>query len=187
MQCADVAELLLTPDKAQDPRLDQHMAGCASCSHLARGVVRLDAILASAFVIAPPMELQRKLAQLALDAALPKPVPWWRRALQGELKFEGLAWRPNMIAAQGLAALMVALASWQIYGLVNTFRPVVGDVGYAMELLASSPAAVYLGGLNVDIQNLGLWSVVGVIAWLVSENGALGRRVAALTERFKLP
>jgi hypothetical protein len=29
--------------------------------------------------------------------------------------------------------------------------------------------------------------VVGVVAWLVSENGALGQRVAALTDRFKLP
>ena len=160
---------------------------CASCAQLSRGVVRLDAILASAFVIQPPLALQRTLAQLALDAAQPKPVPWWRRALRGEINFDGLALRPNTIAAQGLAALMVALASWQIYGLLNTFRPVVGDVGYAMELVATSPAAVYLGGLNLDVQNLGLWSLVGVIAWLVSENSAIGKHVAALTDRFKLP
>src|SRR5436190_17325746 len=133
MQCADVGELLLAPDEAQGPELNQHVAACAACAHLARGVVRLDAILASAFVLAPPLDLQRKLAQLALDAAQPRPVPWWQRALRGEINFDGLALRPNMIAAQGLAALMVALASWQIYGLLNTFRPVVGDVGYAME------------------------------------------------------
>src|SRR5580765_8614883 len=186
MQCADVAELLLAPDEVQDPDLDQHVAGCPTCAHVARGVVRLDAILASAFVLAPPLDLQRTLAQLALDAAQPKPEPWWRRALRGDINFDGLALRPNMIAAQGLAALMVALASWQIYGLLNTFRPVVGDVGYAMELVAASPAAVYLGGLNIDIQNLGLWSLVGVVAWLVSENSAIGQRVAALTDRFKL-
>jgi len=39
----------------------------------------------------------------------------------------------------GLAAVMLALASWQIFGVLSAFQPVVGDVGYAMELVAGSP------------------------------------------------
>jgi hypothetical protein len=187
MQCADVADLLLTPDDDVEGDLDLHVASCVRCGQLARGVVRLNAVLASALVVEPPLDLQRQLASIALEAAQPRPAPWWRRAFPGEFKLDWLTVRPNVVAAQGLATLMVALASWQIYGWVNAFRPVIGDVGYAMELVAASPATAYLGGLNVDLQNLGLWSVVGVVAWLVSENGAIGQRVAALTDRFKLP
>jgi hypothetical protein len=32
-----------------------------------------------------------------------------------------------------------------------------------------------------------LWSLVGVLGWLVSENGVLGRHVSALTDRLRLP
>jgi hypothetical protein len=92
-----------------------------------------------------------------------------------------------MVAAQGLAAVMVALASWQVFGWMSAFQPVIGDVGYAMQLVIASPAVVYLGGLQLDLQSLGIWSVVGVLGWLVSENGALGRRLSSFTDRFRLP
>jgi hypothetical protein len=187
MRCDDVAEQLLTRDSSLDAELDGHIASCSRCARVAQGVVRLDSILASALIVQPPLDLQRQLAQLVLSVAQPQPLPWWRRALQGELKFDWLVVRPNVVAAQGLAAVMVALASWQIFAWLTAFRPVVGDVAYAMELVAASPAVVYLGGLQIDVQSLGIWSLVGVVGWLVSENGALGQRVSALTDRFRLP
>src|SRR5262249_34839314 len=91
--------------------------------------------------------------------------------------------RPQMVAVQGLAAVMLALASWQIFGFVSAVQPVIGDVGYAMELVAASPAAVYLGSIQIDFQSLGIWSVVGIAGWLLSETGVIGRRLASRAQR----
>jgi hypothetical protein len=82
---------------------------------------------------------------------------------------------------------MVALASWQIFGWLTAFQPVIGDIGYAMQLVVASPAVVYLGGLQLDVQSLVIWSVVGALGWLVSENGVLGQRLSSITNRFRLP
>ena len=178
MQCADVAERLLVDDLRSDPELDQHVADCPRCTHTARKIAHLDAVLGSALVVAPPIELQQRLAQLAVGAARPPSVPWWSRLGQFNLA-DLLAQRPQMVAAQGIAAVLLALSSWQIFGLLSALHPVVGDVGYAMELVAASPAVVYLGGLQIDLQGLGLWSVVGVFGWLLSEDGLIGRRIAS--------
>jgi hypothetical protein len=187
MRCEDITEQLLARDSGEDVKLDVHLAGCQQCMHVARGLRRLDSVLGATLTVAPPLELQRQLAQLALDAARPVSVPWWSRALRGELDLSGwFVLRPHVVAAQGLAAMMLALAGWQVFGFLSTVRPVVGDVGYAMQLVAASPAAIYLGGLPIDLQSLGLWSVVGLGGWLVSENGILGRRLSALITRFNL-
>jgi hypothetical protein len=84
-----------------------------------------------------------------------------------------------MVAAQGLAAVMLALASWTMFGWVSGVQPVIGDVAYAMELVAASPAVVYLGGIQLDFQSLGVWSLVGIAGWLVSENGLIGNRLGS--------
>jgi hypothetical protein len=84
-----------------------------------------------------------------------------------------------MIAAQGLAAIMLALASWQVFGWLSAVQPVVGDVGYAVELVIASPATAYLGGLQIDLQTMTLWSLVGVGGWLVSEASPIGRRISS--------
>jgi len=86
---------------------------------------------------------------------------------------------------QGLAAIMLALSSWQVFGWLTAFRPEVGDVGYAMELVAASPAAVYLSGFQIDLQSLGLWSLVGIAGWLISEDGLIGRQLSS--RRLRLP
>jgi hypothetical protein len=187
MRCEDVAEQLLAPDRLDDPELNQHVASCLECTNVARGLARLDAIMVRSVLVEPPLELQRRLAQLAFEAAQPRPTPWWRRLAEGQLNFDWLVLRPNVVAAQGLAAVMLALASWQVFGWLNLFRPVVGDVGYAMQLVATSPATSYLGGLQIDLQSLTIWSLVGIAGWLISENGAIGRRVASLTSRLRLP
>ncbi len=188
MQCVDVTERLLVDEPGSDPELDRHVAECARCAHMVHGLDRLDAVLTSSVVVAPPLELQRQLAQLALDYARPPSEPWWTRAAAalGQLNLaEWLAQRPQMVAAQGLAAIMLALASWQIFGWMTAFQPVVGDVAYAMQLVAASPASIYLGGQQFDLQSLGLWSAVGIVGWLISENGWLGRRLSAT--RLRLP
>ncbi len=178
MDCVDVTERLLAEEVANDPEVDRHVADCASCAHVANGLARLDAVLGTTLVVSPPLELEMRLAEIAMSAAQPAPVPWWRQLTS--FNFTNLlAQRPQMVAAQGLAAVMLALASWQVFGWISTFQPVVGDVAYAMELVAASPAAVYLGGMQIDFQNLGLWSIVGIVGWLVSENGVIGRRLAS--------
>ncbi len=178
MDCVDVADRLLADEPGHDPELASHVDGCSVCAHVARGLARLDALLGSTLVIAPPADLQVRLAQIALEAARPLPQPWWQRA--GALDVSGwLSRRPQMIAVQGLAAVMLALASWQLFGWLMAFQPVVGDVAYAVELVASSPAVAYVGNVSIDFQSLGLWLVIGMVGWLVSENGLVGRRLAA--------
>jgi hypothetical protein len=156
----------------------EHVDTCTACARIAHGVRRLDTVLASALVLLPPPDLQLRLAQIALEAAHPLPLPWWQRART--LDVNGwLSRRPQMIAVQGLAAVMLALASWQVFVWLTAFQPVVGDVAYAVELVARSPAVAYLGNVSIDFQSLGLWLVVGMVGWLVSENGVIGRRLAA--------
>src|SRR5579859_2182587 len=131
MHCVDITERLLAEEPGPDPELDEHLLMCARCSHLAEGLVRVDAVLESTLVVQPPLDLQRQLAQLALAAARPPSVPWWRRLGQLNLA-DALVQRPQVIAAQGLAAVMLALASWQLFGWLSIFQPTIGDVGYAM-------------------------------------------------------
>jgi hypothetical protein len=182
VQCVDFTERLLVIEPGTDPELDRHVADCARCAHVARGLTQLDSVLTSVLVVTPPLDLQRQLARLAFDAARPQQAPWWRRL--GELNLsEWLAQRPQMVAAQGLAAIMLALASWQVFGWMTAFQPVVGDVGYAMELVAGSPAAVYLGGLQFDLQSMVMWSLVGIGGWLISEDGLIGRRLSSRQRR----
>jgi len=49
----------------------------------------------------------------------------------------------------------------------------VGDIPYALQLLASTPVATYFGGVQADVPALAAWSAVGVAAWSVSESGPL--------------
>jgi hypothetical protein len=186
MQCEHVTELLLADDEGgRTAEARQHLASCARCAHVAQGVGRLNAVLQSVLVSEPPLELQQQLLALVdtepVVVAAPRRAAWWSRLFSGDFRLgELVTVRPNMIAAQGLAAVMLALASWQIFGWVSTFQPVVGDIGYAVQLVATSPASAYLGGLQIDLQSLGAWSVVGLAAWLVSDSGPIGRRLPGI-------
>ena len=182
MQCATVAEQLLARD--EDPRLagqvEQHLEACPRCTTLARRLGRLDGLLQSALVVEPPADLQLQLVHLARAAAHPPEQTqraWWERLWAWFSPSDGLLLtRPNVAIAQSLAALMLVLSGWQVLGWLNTFTPVVGDVPYAMQLVASSPAAGYLGAIqSFDFQNLLIWSGVGFVGWLVSESGPIGR------------
>ncbi len=186
MECADVTDRLLVDERGSDPDLERHVAECVRCAHVADRLDRLDGVLAATLVVAPPLEVQRQLAQLVRVSTRPKPSEstWWARLAQ----WNPGAWlgrQPQTVAAQGLAAIVLTLASWQVLGWLTAFQPVVGDVGYAIELVAASPAVVYLSGLQVDLQSLGLWSLVGIGGWLISENGLLGRQFSS--RRLRLP
>jgi len=185
VRCADVTERLLVDERGSDPDLDRHVAECVRCAHVAQRLDRLDGVLGASLLVAPPFELQRQLAQLVLEATRPKPT-WWARASAALGQWNPADWlaRPQMVAVQGLAAIMLALASWQVFGWLTAFRPVVGDVGYAMELVAGSPAAVYLSGVQIDFQSLGLWSLVGIAGWLISEDGLIGRQLSSRRPRL---
>jgi anti-sigma factor RsiW len=175
VQCAGVVDQLLAADDelGVQAEVEQHLRGCDRCTTLAQRLGRLNGVLQSALVAEPPAELQRQLAELARAAAAPVDEPgWWQRL---RAWFDGLVVaRPNLAIAQSLAALMLVLAGWQVLGWLNTFTPMVGDVPYAVELVASSPAAAYLGGLqSFDVQSLLIWSGIGFVGWLVSESGPL--------------
>src|SRR5258708_35387486 len=108
------------------------------------GLDRLDAVLMSSVVVTPPLELQHQLAQLALEYARPANLTWWTRAndvLRQLNLADWLAQRPQMVAAQGLAAIMPALASWPIFGWMTAFHPVVGHAASPLQLRAPSPAS----------------------------------------------
>jgi len=174
LDCVEITEKLLAEDLSDDAEVDRHVACCPACAGIARGLARLNAVLSTTLVVSPPLELQTRLVDIALASASRQPqLSIWQQLRQW------FAQRPQMVAAQGLAAIMLALASWQVFGWVSTFQPVVGDVGYAMELVAASPAVVYLGSVQIDFQSLGIWSIVGILGWLVSENGLVGRRLAS--------
>ena len=182
MQCVDIRERLLADEPSSDPEVDQHLTDCARCSHVARGLHRVDDVLRTSLIVEPPLDLRRSLAELAHAAARPAAKPWWQRLTEGLGQFNPgpvLAQRPQVVVAQGLAALMIALASWQIFGWLSAVQPVVGDVVYAMQLVATSPAVSYLGNIQVDLQSLGIWSLVGIAGWMVSEDGLIGRRIAS--------
>jgi len=174
VQCAGVVDQLLAADDDLDlvTEVDRHLANCDSCATLARRLGRLEAVLQSALVVEPPAELQVHLAGLAWAAARPAHTSWWLRL---RAWFDSLVLaRPNLAIAQSLAALMLVLAGWQVLGWLNTFTPMVGDVPYAVELVASSPAAAYLSGIqSLDLQSLLVWSGVGLVGWLFSESGPL--------------
>ncbi|MDQ6672022.1 MAG: hypothetical protein M3069_14990 [Chloroflexota bacterium] len=185
MQCADVTERLLDDERGSNPDLDRHVGECVRCARVAQRLDRLDDVLATTLIVAPPLDLQRQLAQLVIESTRSKPSPsaWWTR-LPAWNPAAWLAQRPHMVAVQGLASVMLALASWQVFGWITAFRPVVGDVGYAMELVAASPAVGYLGGLQLDLQSLGLWSLVGIAGWLISEDGLIGRQLPSRQPRL---
>jgi anti-sigma factor RsiW len=176
VQCASVVDQLLAADDDLDlqTEVDRHLTDCDRCATLARRLGRLEGVLQTALVVEPPVELQAHLAELAWAAARPGQPAWWLRL---RAWFDSLVLaRPNLAIAQGLAALMLVVAGWQVLGWLNTFTPMVGDVPYAVELVASSPAAAYLSGLqSFDAQTLLIWTGVGFVGWLFSESGPIGR------------
>lgn len=183
MQCLDVTERLLAsePDAADLGELEQHVVSCRACTSVARGLQRLDVVVRSVVVVTPPLDLQRGLSRLVLaEAAAPLNGSWWERLgawLNG-------AWMPPRVALQGVSVLLVTMAGWQIFGALSSVQPILGDASYAMQLVIASPATTYLSGVHLDVQSLGVWSIVGLIGWAFSDDTIFSGRLAALRKRL---
>jgi hypothetical protein len=162
VQCDDVAARLFTRD-ASDGELLEHARACPRCRLVAGCVARLDAVLGSTLLEPPPLVLQQRLQALAQ----PAPVTSWRHVLGLMLT------QPHATLAHAFAAICVVLAGWQVFVWLGNAGAVVGDIPYALQLIASSPASTYLGGVQADVSALAAWSAVGVAAWSVSESGPL--------------
>jgi hypothetical protein len=80
--------------------------------------------------------------------------------------------------------VVVAITGWQLFGALSNVQPVFGDAGYAMQLVIASPASSYLSGVHMDLQSLGVWSIVGLVGWAVSDDNILSGRLAALRQRL---
>ncbi|GAC1316566.1 MAG: hypothetical protein NVSMB2_09560 [Chloroflexota bacterium] len=183
MQCVDAAERLLAsePGASDQGEFEQHVVSCTACTSVARGLQRLDLIVRSVLVVPPPLDLQRELAQLMLaEAAAPVGGVWWERLAA----WLNAAWMPQRVALQGVAVLLVAITGWQVFGALSSVQPVFGDASYAMQLVIASPASTYLSGVHLDVQSLGVWSVVGLIGWALSDDTILSGRLAALRKRL---
>ncbi|MBI2756691.1 MAG: hypothetical protein HYX52_08275 [Chloroflexi bacterium] len=180
MGCDEISALLLTPEAAAAPRVQRHLALCVGCARFSRQWAALDNAVHAAVLVQPPADLQARLHNLARAAARPRrvaaPPPSWWRQLAERLGVGGQsAQRPSF--ARAVAGLVLAVAGWQMVGWVQTVQPmVVGDVPYALQVLAVTPALGYLSDLPGNMVSLAGWSVVGGIAWLLSEAGPIGRR-----------
>ena len=122
---------------------------------------RVDAALRTSLVVEPPMALQARLRPLALTG-------------------DGLGWlpslwqtlraRPAVLAGQLAALAVLAYAVVQLVSWLGTLPVVVGDIPYAFELLALSPAVDVLGQLEGVLQQLGLWLLIGAAGWLLAQS-----------------
>jgi predicted anti-sigma-YlaC factor YlaD len=162
VDCDEVGARLFAGD-AGDDELLAHAGACPGCRLMAARVAQLDAVLSASLLETPPLVLQQRLLALAQ----PTPIASWREALALLLT------RPHATLAHAFAAICVVLAGWQVFVWLSGVGAVVGDIPYALQLLASSPALTYLGGVQTDAPALAAWSAVGVAAWSVSESGPL--------------
>src|SRR5262249_3495825 len=105
VDCLEVANKWLLGEFREDLELMRHVAECTGCARMARGLTRVDTLVAAAVVVAPPLDLQRRLSQLVIESTQPAPLPWYRQIVQFD--FSNLLARPQMVAVQGLAALLL--------------------------------------------------------------------------------
>ena len=158
MNCEDVrAEILL--DERSDAT-ERHLLDCQACTAYVARLARLDALLMPELVVEPSLELQASLLQIAKSAAV-QPVPAWKWAL-------GLVWSPTA-AALTVAGITTGLALWQIMGWLTAFAAMLGNVPYALEVLANSPAVSVLAESSADFAQIGVWALLGVGLWLFSD------------------
>ena len=181
MQCVDAAERLLADEpRSSRSRAGRHVAECAACAHVAGGL--------RAAGRGPGLDADRRAAAGSAAAAgadcagrgaARRRLPWWTAMLARTRRDRLADAAPQTVAVQGLAAIM--LRAGELAGLRLALglpasrrrRRVRDGAG------RRSPAVAYLGGIPIDLQSLGMWSLVGIAGWLISENGLIGRRLAA--------
>ncbi len=177
MQCDDVRDRLLLPDAGSEAELRAHLAGCASCSTAARSAGALDRLIRTSVIIEPPAALQASLAQLALaSAAQPRPAPG--RSDIGAF-FDRLTPTFTVGAVQGVVLFLLGVAIWELWHVAVFVSSTIGSIPFALQLVASSPAASYLpdvATLASSVSPVVLWAALGVLAWVVLDAGLFSPR-----------
>ncbi|HEX6512385.1 MAG TPA: hypothetical protein VF157_08805 [Chloroflexota bacterium] len=167
-------------------------------------VMPVDAVLRSALVVEPPAEVRARLTALAdiaaADAArarvdtalrsalLVEPPPAVQARLLAAAGAEAGSWfarvwdslrsRPGVFAGQLAALAVLGYAVMQLVAWIGSLPVVLGDVPYALELLAFSPALDYLSSIQALLQQLGPWLIVGAAGWVLSQFWARPREPA---------
>jgi predicted anti-sigma-YlaC factor YlaD len=156
-------------DGPRPVEIDGHLSGCSACRAYGARTADIDILARPALLVAPPLELQMRLAALAQTQPvyLPAAADSW---LLG-------------VVAWAIAAALGALATWQVVGWLQAYPLVVGDILVAVQILYASPAVGYLAELQIDLPGLLLWSGLGLVAWLFSPSGPL----RDVSERLGLP
>jgi len=126
----------------------------------------MDDRIRAALVVEPPPELRFRLAALARSAAAERAVA--APAARGQW----LAWLAD--PTTWLAALVLALALWQVFLILASSTLVLGNVADAAALLTALPTLPALQIVGLDPLSAALWCVVAVVAWLAAE-GTPGR------------
>jgi anti-sigma factor RsiW len=160
---------LATRDGPRPVELDQHLIGCPACAAYAARTAEVDVLARPALLVAPPLDLQMRLAALA----------------QGQPVYVPLSPESSLlgVVAWAIAAALGALAAWQVFGWLQAYRLVIGDVGAALQIVLTSPAIRYLAELQIDPTGPVLWCGLGFVAWLFSPSGPL----RDVSERLGLP
>jgi hypothetical protein len=133
---------------------------------------RVQRAVCSSLVVEPPAELRARLAALAprrTDAA--SETEGWLAGI-----WRNLQARPGVLAGQLAALAVLAYAVTQLLAWVGSFPIVWGDVPYALELLALSPAVDYLSQVEAVIQQFGLWLVVAAAGWILAQGAPWQRQ-----------
>jgi predicted anti-sigma-YlaC factor YlaD len=164
-----VREWLATRDGPRPPEIDQHLIGCPACRAYAARSAEVDVLARPALLVAPPLELQMRLAALAQSQPVYVPI-------STESPLLG-------VVAWAIASVLGALAAGQVFGWLQAYPIVVGDVAAALQIVLTSPAVRYLAELQIDLPGLVLWSALGLVAWLFSPSGPL----RDVSERLGLP
>ncbi|MDE3077605.1 MAG: hypothetical protein KGJ86_19465, partial [Chloroflexota bacterium] len=121
-------------------------------------------VLRAALLAEPPAELQVRLKELALAAAS-RPQPVWRLAW-------ARAWLAHLSpaftvgAVQAIAVILLGAALWLGWQAIVLVAPLLGDVGLAFALVASSPLTAYLPALQAALQQLVGLAAVAMLAWV---------------------
>jgi hypothetical protein len=137
----------------------------------------LDSLLRSVVVVEPPFELGPRLASLVPGPALavtPDHGAWERLLTRVD------AWLPRtgVLAIQFVLLAVLAFGVMQFVTWAGSVGAVIGDVPYALQVLALSPAATYLPDIQALATQLGMWLVIGLAGWLFSQ-GILGGQQTA--------
>src|SRR5919201_5589902 len=100
MSCADVRDWVATRDGSCPAEIGEHLRACPACAAYAERTAEIDALARPILLVAPPLDLQLRLAALAQSQPVSLP-------LSAEARLLG-------VVAWAIAAALGALAAWKV-------------------------------------------------------------------------